>query len=178
MEQKNSLQTLNMARSSALNCKLMKYLPSADLACDNNMFAILVKNSNLAESVARTNFFLDRLSFTHAILGEAVGQISTYQFIWNKYTQARIILPAFRSFGLTLLALLASCLLHLVATGYFLFIELLGDMVSVCILVWHIRVVSRFPKYIHSTVGWYGSDDAIAMERISFLSIAAHCRTM
>lgn len=33
------------------------------------------------------------------------------------------------AFGFTLLAMLASCLLHLVATTYFLFVEILGDNV-------------------------------------------------
>lgn len=35
----------------------------------------------------------------------------------------------FRAFGLTLLVMLASCLLHLVATSYFLFFELLNEPV-------------------------------------------------
>lgn len=37
-----------------------------------------------------------------------------------------------RVFGMTLLIMLASCLLHLVATSYFLFFELLNDPVFVC----------------------------------------------
>lgn len=36
-----------------------------------------------------------------------------------------------RHFGATILVLLISCLLHLVATAYFFFLEILGEKVSV-----------------------------------------------
>ncbi|KAJ6636371.1 Gustatory receptor for sugar taste 43a, partial [Pseudolycoriella hygida] len=52
-------------------------------------------------------YFVDRLASTHASLGEAIGNVSS-------------------AFGVALLVMLVSCLLQLVATLYFLFVEILG----------------------------------------------------
>ncbi|XP_055298892.1 gustatory receptor for sugar taste 43a-like isoform X2 [Sitodiplosis mosellana] len=75
---------------------------------DENHIAPIFGKLTGAVALTRASFFLDRLSYTHAILGETVTIIS-------------------RVFGLTLLVMLASCLLHLVATSYFLFFELLNE---------------------------------------------------
>ncbi|XP_037049389.1 gustatory receptor for sugar taste 43a-like [Bradysia coprophila] len=57
--------------------------------------------------LSQDTFFVDRLASAHSYLGEAVGNISS-------------------AFGVALLVMLVSCLLHLVATLYFLFVEILG----------------------------------------------------
>lgn len=69
-----------------------------------------------------------------------------------------------RSFGLTLLIMLASCLLHLVATSYFLFIELLGDPVGI-----HIQYISiLFHKVMFQFLCFYFA--------ISLLGLGCVCR--
>lgn len=89
-----------------------------------------------------------------------------------------------RAYGAALLAMLVSCLLHLVATSYFLFVEILGA--NVCIL--HHTIMMRFFVFFDYRIFLYvisGTftglvflDAAISVDVLPHYSSAVDCRTV
>lgn len=78
----------------------------------------------------KDHHFVNQISYIHAALGEAVMYVSGYVIKSDEELYLTLFRNISRAFGAALLALIASCLLHLVATSYFLFVELLGSNVS------------------------------------------------
>ncbi|XP_031617469.1 gustatory receptor for sugar taste 43a-like [Contarinia nasturtii] len=104
-----------------------KYSASTNVIAYGKFPTVTTPTRTITTTLTRASFVLDRLSYTHAILGETVTLVS-------------------RVYGLTLLVMLASCLLHLVATSYFLFLELLNDpdfFVATLQLLWCCFHISR-----------------------------------
>lgn len=83
----------------------------------------------------------------------------------------------FRAFGLTLLIMLASCLLHLVATSYFLFTELLGDTVFVFDRI-HFCSALHYWNFYPTFPGYFCCIFATFMVLFSFVPFAFNRWTM
>lgn len=138
----------------------------------NTSSTAAIKAPSVVSTIIRTSNFLDRLSLTHAILGESVCIVSALVFdeFIDQTPWIYDVSHIFSSYGLTLLALLASCLMHLVATTYFLFSELLNDMVSKP----HITLPFNF--LIIS--GWICCFHAISLVLFSHRTITSNRRTV
>ncbi|XP_055304137.1 gustatory receptor for sugar taste 43a-like [Sitodiplosis mosellana] len=109
-----------------------------------------------------TATFLNQLMCYHAILGKTVATISS-------------------AFGMTMVLMLMSCLLTLVSTCYFLFVELITEAVSICMIFlfqFSMTYLLHFVNSLLFDLGHFCHVYAIAMVLFSHITAAFDRRTM
>lgn len=86
-----------------------------------------------------------------------------------------------RAFGMTMLVMLASCLLHLVASSYFLFVDVLGDPVSIGVEILYIiqsfyRIILLNIELVETGLVCCIPSNVVVL--LSCVATASHRRTM